>query len=156
MKKINLFFLVLGLCFSIQTMKATNPISLESYEELANKKEHKTSIFKKAKKWFRNAADKVKISKLAKASVILGIISLSGLLLLVLGFYFTGLALIIGVIALLADILAIIVLVKTGKEKSEYRNSRTAAVWGLITGLLAGLIPLASLIIVIIALFLYA
>jgi len=149
MKTTKLLFLILGLCFSLQTLSATNPISVESYEELADKAESKQGIFSKAKKWFKTAADKVKIKKLATAALILGIVSLAGWVFIALGIGFGTMLIVMGILALAADILAIIVLVKTAKEKGEHKRSRKKAIWGLVTALLTGLIPIFFLAVVL-------
>lgn len=145
MKKIVAFTLFLGLIFTIQTATATDPISVESYEEVFKKKETKKGYFKKVKQWFKAAADQVKIKKLANLAFMLGGVSLSGWILISLGLGFTGMLLLMGLMALTADILAIFILIKTGKEKGDHKASRKKAIWGLVLGLLTGLIPLGLL-----------
>ena len=145
MKKINTLLLILGFCFSSQVLSATNPISIKSYDEIVNKTETKSSIYAKAKVWFKNDADKVKYNKLAKAALIVGLVSLSGWPLVFLGIGFPGMFIAMGLMALAADIIAIIVLVGTSNEKGEHKKLRKMAIWGLVAALLTGLLPIGLL-----------
>ncbi|WP_235298129.1 hypothetical protein [Portibacter marinus] len=147
MKKIAFLILILNLSWVSNDSYATNPISQETFVEIEKSKD-KTGLLSKIKSSFKKAIDKVKIRQLAWIALIAGVLSLVGLILLSLGSAFLIAA---AILAILADIFAIIVLRKTGKDRQTYKLSRRMAIWGLVTGLLTGLIPLLLLLLVIIA-----
>lgn len=156
MKK-SISYLLLFFCFLfVQQANATNPISIEAYKSVSIQKQdlEKTSFFSKVKERsqrFLNAAlDPSKIRKLGLWSLLIGIASILawGLVSIGGGWAF----LLIAALAIAGDVLSIMTLWKTRKEKKDHRKARTMAWFGLILSLLTGLLPLLLFVIVLISL----
>lgn len=112
----------------------------------------------KLRKWFGKRLTKFVTKRLEKklakkdyrsgstVGLILGITSLAGLFLAIavaLGTSSGFLFLVVGLIALIADIICLVILHKTRDDKEAYKKQRKRAKLGLIFALLTGLLPLA-------------
>ncbi len=155
--KIKIAILIFSLGFLTQPLMATNPISLESYEAFENREETKSkkmSLLTKAKQWFKakmvGIMDGDRARKLGIASLILGLLALISLFSA--GVIGSAGPILMVFFALAGDIISIMVLWQTRKEKKENKLARRFAWWGLITSLLAGLLPLSLLILVLLTL----
>ncbi|GLR17743.1 hypothetical protein [Portibacter lacus] len=155
MKKSYLLIAFISLTVSFQSsLLATNPISVEVYNQLSTTSQERSikNHWQKAKtwlvkKWFKTGAG-ISIEKLANAAIIIGSLSLVVLIVSI----FAGLPYLILVgfgMALIGDILAIMLLQKTKHKKDDFRKERRKAWFGLVFSLLTGLLPLALLGIVL-------
>ncbi len=155
MQKIKYFLIFFVFNISIQSGNTTNPISIEAFQQFNISTETNTniSVFKQLQNWvkkqYRKALDANNIKKLGLVSLIAGILSLIALFAISVGSWVWVPA---AILAIIGDILAIVTLLKTRNSKKENKLARRLAIWGLITSLLTGFLPLLLLVLVLISL----